>query len=166
MSRPLRVAVADDDPRGRDYLLALLTRLGHEAKGASSGPELVRLCRADPPDLAIADVHMPGGGGIAASLALGGERELPVILASGRAAEAEAIEGEAIDHVMCCLVKPFGEPELRKAVELALLRFSHYVAVRAEAASPEQALEDRKVVERAKARADAPAEPGRGRRLP
>ena len=41
MSRPLRVAIAGDDPRARDYLLALLARLGHTAKAASSGPELV-----------------------------------------------------------------------------------------------------------------------------
>jgi AmiR/NasT family two-component response regulator len=151
MSRPLRVALADDDPRARDYLLALLARLGHDARAAPSGPALVELCRADPPDLAIADVRMPAGGGIAASLAISRQRELPVILACDRAAVAEAVEGEAIDHVMACLVKPFGEAQLRAAIALALRRFGHYVALRAEAASPEQALEDRREVERAKA---------------
>jgi len=52
---------------------------------------------------------------------------------------------------MCCLVKPFGEAGLRAAVEMALLRFAHNAAVCAEAASPEQALEDRRAVGRAKA---------------
>jgi len=51
---------------------------------------------------------------------------------------------------MALLLKPVGEAQLKAAIPLAVRRFEQYLAVRDEAASLRQALEDRKLVERAK----------------
>ena len=54
------------------------------------------------------------------------------------------------DHVMAYLVKPIDPEQLKAAITMAVLRFQHYLALRKEAADLRQALEDRKVIERAK----------------
>jgi CheY-like chemotaxis protein len=60
MTRPLRIAVADDEPDVRDYFRVILPRLGHQVvAAAANGRELVEACREHKPDLIIADVRMP-----------------------------------------------------------------------------------------------------------
>jgi CheY-like chemotaxis protein len=60
MSRSLRIAVADDEPRMCAYFKKMLPRLGHEVVStASTGRELVEQCRALKPDLIITDINMP-----------------------------------------------------------------------------------------------------------
>ncbi len=47
---PLKIAVADDEPRMREYYREILTRLGHQVTcAAGSGRELVRGCRTAAP---------------------------------------------------------------------------------------------------------------------
>ena len=48
------------------------------------------------------------------------------------------------------MLKPVSEPELKTAIALAMSRFEHLQTVTKEAADLRQALEDRKLVERAK----------------
>ena len=145
----MRIAVADDDAEARAYFVKLLARLGHEALAASTGRQLVELCHARRPDLVIADVYMPDMTGVEAAVELSKFLEVPVILVTGRG-PAELLGQEVVDHVMAFLLKPVGEEQLRAAIPLALRRFAQYLAVRDEAASPRQALEGRRLVERAK----------------
>jgi response regulator NasT len=116
---------------------------------AQDGSQLVELCRAAPPDLVIADIKMPGLDGIEAAVQINAAKETPVILVSGFHDPALLERAEA-DHIMAYLIKPVGEPDVQAAVALAMRRFEQYQAIRWEAASLRQALEDRKVVERAK----------------
>lgn len=60
----LRIIVADDDDDVRDATIALLaTRPEFEVIGsASNGDDALTLARDNPPDVAIIDVRMPGGG--------------------------------------------------------------------------------------------------------
>jgi response regulator NasT len=75
------------------------------------------------------------------------------------------------EYVMAYLVKPAKPVDLQAAISLAMLRFGHFRALREEAASLRQALEDRKVVERAKGvmmrrlRVEEPEAFGRMRKL-
>ena len=54
------------------------------------------------------------------------------------------------DHVMAYLVKPVKQADLEAAIDMAMMRFEHFRTLRKEAADLRQALEDRKLVERAK----------------
>jgi response regulator NasT len=54
------------------------------------------------------------------------------------------------DHVMAYLVKPVKQADIEVAITMALARFEQFQAVRREARTLAKALEDRKVIERAK----------------
>ena len=150
MSRSLRIAVADDEPDMREYFQKILPRLGHEVVAvAENGRELVEQCRAAQPDLVITDIKMPDMDGIDAAAQIYRERPVPVILVSAYH-DAEFIRRAEADHIMAYLVKPIKQADLEPAIALAMRRFEQFQALRREAADLRQALEDRKVIERAK----------------
>jgi response regulator NasT len=149
VTEPLRVAVAEDDPDALQYLQELLARLGHQAVAAQTGRQLVELCRAASPDLVIADIKMPDLDGIDAAAAINRERPAPVILLSAHD-DDDVLSRLVGSHVFGYLVKPVNAANIKTAIALALLRYRHFQALTVEAADLRQALEDRKVIERAK----------------
>jgi two-component system, response regulator PdtaR len=150
MSLPLRIAVADDEPDMRDYFAKILPRLGHQVVAvARDGRELVEQCQALRPDLVITDIKMPELDGIDAAIALYQETPLPVILVSAYH-DAELVQRAEADHIMGYLVKPIKQADLAPVIALAMRRFEQFQELRQEAADLRQALEDRKVIERAK----------------
>jgi CheY-like chemotaxis protein len=109
----VRVLVADDEPDVRLLLQLQLERCGHDITGeAADGVEVLALCDADPPDVVVLDLLMPGmngfeviprlrashpGVGIVAYSAVAGEfvrREMarlniPLVLKNGNVAPLE-----------------------------------------------------------------------------
>src|SRR4051812_3239614 len=150
MSRPLRVAVADDERDVRDYMQDVLTRLGHQVVAvAETGRQLAEQVKAVAPDLVITDIKMPDMDGIETSLAVNRDRQVPVILVSAHH-DAELLTRAGADHIMGYLVKPVKEADLKTAISLAMQRFGQFLALAREASDLRQALEDRKLIERAK----------------
>jgi response regulator NasT len=150
MTRMLRIAVADDEPRMRDYFQKILPRLGHQVVAvARNGRELVAECHAVHPDLVITDVSMPELDGIAAATEIYRERPMPIILVSAYH-DAELIQRAEADHVLAYLIKPIKQADLEPAIAIAMRRFEEFETLRQGAADLRQALEDRKVIERAK----------------
>jgi two-component system, response regulator PdtaR len=150
MTKPLRIAIADDEPDMRDYFVKILPRLGHEVVVvAADGAELVRRCKEQRPDLVITDIKMPDMDGIDAAVRLYEHLSVPVILVSAFH-DPELIERAEMDHVMSYLVKPIKQADLEPAIGLAMRRFEQFEQLRQEAKDMRQALEDRKVIERAK----------------
>jgi two-component system, response regulator PdtaR len=150
MKRLLRIAVADDEPRMRDYFQKILPRLGHEVVAAAkTGWELVQHCRALNPDLVITDINMPDLDGIDAAMEIYREQAIPVILVSAFH-DAKLIQRAEGDHILAYLIKPIKQADLEPAIAIAMRRFEQFQALSREAASLRQALEDRKVIERAK----------------
>ncbi len=147
---PLRVAVADDERDTLEFLQEALPRLGHEVVvAAGSGKELVERCREARPDLIITDIMMPELDGIAAVEQIEQQKPVPVILVSAHH-DAELIVRAGTDHIMAYLLKPIREADLGTAIYLAILRFEHFQKLVKEAAGLRQAIEDRKLIERAK----------------
>ena len=147
---PLRVAVADDERDMREFLQEALPRLGHEVVAvAETGTQLIERCREVRPDLIITDIMMPDMDGIRAVQEVNREAPAPVILVSAHH-DAELIVRAGTDHVMAYLLKPVREADLSTAIYLAVLRFEHFQKLTREAASLRQAMEDRKLIERAK----------------
>jgi response regulator NasT len=150
MSRSLRIAVADDEPRMRDYFQRILPRLGHEVVAAArTGRELVEQCRALNPDLVITDINMPELDGIDAANEIYREQPVPVILVSAYH-DPELIKRAEADHILAYLIKPIKQADLEPAIAIAIRRFEQFQALRQETSDLRQALEDRKVIERAK----------------
>jgi response regulator NasT len=141
--RPLRVAVADDDPTTLTHFRQLLTQLGHQVVvAASTGRELVERCREAGPDLIMADIKMPDLDGIAAAEEVNRGRPVPVVLVSGYD-DPESLARAEAGPVMAYLIKPVKPPEVAAAVRLAVARFREWQQAL-------RALEERKLVERAK----------------
>jgi response regulator NasT len=142
--RPLRVAVADDDPATLAYLRELLTRLGHEVVAATpTGRGLVERCREARPDLVVTDIKMADLDGIAAAEEINRDRPTPVVLLSAHDDPESLARAEAEPAVMAYLVKPVKPPDVAAAARLAAARFG-------ERQQALRALEERKRVERAK----------------
>ena len=59
-----RILVADDDRDILDMVSFILTHAGYTVIGVSDGSEAIASIEADPPELAILDVMMPGLSGI------------------------------------------------------------------------------------------------------
>jgi two-component system, response regulator PdtaR len=140
----MKVLVAEDDPLIALGLTERLRSLGHEPVGpAADGAAAIELARTTSPDLYLFDVEMPKVDGLdaAAQLASEGLRR-PVVIVTG-VEDAALVERSVAGGVNAFLTKPIDTRELQAAIALAAAR--HAELVRAE-----QALEDRKVVERAK----------------
>jgi len=149
MQRSLRIAIADDEAATRDFLNELLSRLGHQVSAAQSGRQLVEQCRQFKPELILTDIRMADMAGIEAALAINREMETPIILISGHQTP-ELLSGANGEAIMAYLVKPLKPADVEMAIAVAMMRFEQYQAVRKEARELRQALEDRKLIERAK----------------
>ncbi|MDX2035864.1 MAG: response regulator [Isosphaeraceae bacterium] len=150
MSRSLRIVVADDEQDMRDYFRKILPLLGHHVvSAAENGRELVLACKEHKPDLVITDIKMPEMDGIDAAVEIYQEQAIPVILVSAYHTDGLIHRAEA-DHIMAYLVKPIKQADLEPAIAIACRRFEQFQALRKEAADLRQALEDRKIIERAK----------------
>jgi len=83
MSRPLRIAIADDESEIRDHYSKIIKRLGHEVVAeVDTGLALVEACQRLHPDLIITDLHMPGLDGDQAVREVWKTEIIPTILIS------------------------------------------------------------------------------------
>jgi response regulator NasT len=146
----ISIAIADDEPRMRDYYREILPLLGHRVTvAAQTGRELVEGCRDAQPGLIITDIKMPDMDGIDAAREVCRGEPIPVILVSAYH-EPDLFERAKAEHILAYLVKPIKQADLEAAISIALQRFEQFQALRKEAGELRQALDDRKVIERAK----------------
>jgi response regulator NasT len=128
----------------------MLERAGFEVVAeARDGEEAVALAAEHEPDLAVMDVKMPGLDGIEAARRMLEHRHLPIVMLT--AFSESDLVGRAVDAgVFGYLVKPFRESDLLPAIEAARARAAELAELRGEAADLREALESRKLIERAK----------------
>ncbi|HEV8451986.1 MAG TPA: response regulator [Gaiellales bacterium] len=128
----------------------MLERAGFEVVAeARDGREAVALAAQHRPDLAVMDVKMPELDGIEAARRMLEQRQIPIVMLT--AFSEAALVGRAVDAgVFGYLVKPFRESDLLPAIEAARARHAELQALRDEAGSLRDALEARKLIERAK----------------
>ncbi len=116
-----RILLADDNADMRDYLERLLSYC-YTVETVVDGIAAMDAVRANPPDLVLSDVMMPGMDGFELLRSLRSTpqtQEIPIILLSARAGEESRIEGleaGADDY----LIKPFSARELLARIEATL----------------------------------------------
>ncbi|HEX9075540.1 MAG TPA: response regulator [Anaerolineae bacterium] len=146
----LRVLLADDESLRVMSLKGQLESMGHKVIAeAANGKEAVNLARELKPDLAILDIKMPEMDGIEAARTITQERPIPIILLTAFS-EKELAERAAEANVAAYLMKPVSEHDLLPAIALAVSRFKEFQALHREVDDLRDALETRKLVERAK----------------
>ena len=147
----MRVLVAEDDSVVALGLAQRLRVLGHEPIGpVGDGEEAVATAKTSLPDLYLFDVEMPGLDGLAAAAKLAAEGlRRPVVVVTG-VDDPGLVDRSIASGVGAYLTKPIDARELEAAIKLAAARHAELQALEAEVAQGQQALEDRKLVERAK----------------
>lgn len=147
---PRRIIIADDESLIRLDLREMLIALNYDVIAeVGDGRTAIDLAKKLRPDLVIMDIKMPEVDGIAAAGELTREKIAPVVLLTAYSDQA-LVEQAKEAGVVGYIVKPFREAELMPVIEVAMARFDEFVALEQEIGSMKDALESRKVVERAK----------------
>jgi AmiR/NasT family two-component response regulator len=148
----MRILVAEDDPVIGLGLVERLRQLGHEAVGpASDGVAAVECARREQLDLYLFDINMPRLDGLAAAERLAAEGlRRPIVVITG-VHDPGLVDRSIAIGVSAYLTKPIDDRELDAAIRLAANRHAELLALESEVSRAHQALEDRKMVERAKA---------------
>ncbi len=145
-----RILIAEDNDLVLITLEEQLKGLGYDVIGlARSGSEAVALAARLKPDLVIMDVRMPEMDGTEAARRIQQQQPVPVIMLTAYADEETIRKAEAAG-ALAYLVKPVNENELPPAINIALARFHEMQELRTEVGELHEALEARKLVERAK----------------
>jgi len=147
----MKVLIAEDDPVVALGLTERVRSLGHDPIGpVGDGEEAVAEAKASLPDLYLFDIEMPNLDGLAAAVQLAGEGlRRPVVIVTG-VDDPSLVERSIASGVSAYLTKPIDTRELEAAIKLAAARHAEFEALEAEVSKAQQALEDRKLVERAK----------------
>ncbi len=150
MNESLRIAIAEDEPELLADLEETLIEFGHDVVAkVGNGAKLVECCQKHEPDLIITDIKMPDMDGLEAAGQIRKFRPTPIVIVSAYA-DQEYVDRALKEHVLAYLVKPISDQSLKTSISLAMQRFKEFQALQNQAENLHQALEDRKLVERAK----------------
>jgi two-component system KDP operon response regulator KdpE len=119
MTDSARVLVVDDEPQILRFLRASLGASGFEVIEAETGAAALKRAAADAPEIIVLDLGLPDMDGKDVIRSLREWSEIPIIVLSARAREAEKVEAldlGADDYVN----KPFGIGELLARLRAAL----------------------------------------------
>jgi CheY-like chemotaxis protein len=115
MASQKRVLVVDDEEMMRELVKAMLEAEGYLVKVAADGPSALREIQAEPPDLVLLDLRMPGMTGWEVIEQLKGHPSPPPVIAMSGMGVREPPELRAVrDHVLGYLPKPFSQEQMLK----------------------------------------------------
>ena len=118
-----RVLIIDDDEQMRALLRDILEQAGYEVTDACDGVAGLSRFRAQPSDLVITDLIMPGKEGVETILELRREfPTLPIVAISGggRNASRDYLDIAIRLGARLTVAKPFTRQEILEAVRLSL----------------------------------------------
>jgi DNA-binding response OmpR family regulator len=118
---PGRIIIVDDDPTVADVVGRYLVRDGHTVECVHDGQEALRRIAAQPPDLVVLDLMLPGIDGLEVCRRLRERWPIPVVMLTALGDETDRLAGFEIgadDYV----TKPFSPRELAMRVRSVLRR--------------------------------------------
>ena len=146
----VRVLICEDEGLTALRLQASLTKLGYEVVGAArDGEEAVQKAADLKPDAILMDIRMPKLDGIAATEQIMRARPAAIVMVSAFN-ERDLVDAAVRAGASGYLVKPVSDDQIEPALQVALSRFGELSDLRGELSTLKDALEARKVVERAK----------------
>jgi DNA-binding response OmpR family regulator len=121
VDRPARVLVVDDDPTVSDVVRRYLERAGIAVDVVGDGESALRSALANPPDLLVLDLMLPGMSGLEVCRRLRASQPTPIVMLTALGEESDRVLGlelGADDYV----TKPFSPRELTLRVISVLRR--------------------------------------------
>jgi DNA-binding response OmpR family regulator len=124
-----RILVVEDEEAIAEAVGARLRSEGYEVRVVHDGPEALRAAAAEPPDLVVLDLMLPGMDGLEVCREIQRDRWIPVLMLTARTDEADKVAGFAVgadDY----LTKPFSLRELAVRVRAILRRMDRITEVK------------------------------------
>lgn len=143
MKKQLRFVVVEDEAIILRCLILYVENMGHTVVGyAMDGKDAVKVIEEKQPDMVLADLNLPGKDGLTVIREACLEKMITTVIITGHYSD-HLMEKANIPCVYGYLMKPISEEQVQAAIQVAWNR-------REEKKSTEKALEDRKLIERAK----------------
>jgi AmiR/NasT family two-component response regulator len=137
---PVRVLLVDDDILVVEAIQRIIERIGYTVTGrAADGFQAIEATRTLRPDIVLMDVKMPKMDGIEAARQIQACCPTPVVLLTAHESP-ELVEQASEAGIGAYLVKPPRAPEMKRAIAIALARFSDWMELRRLNAELEDAL--------------------------
>ncbi len=147
---PWKILIAEDEQLTRTIIRTRLERLGHIVIGeAEDGQQAVEAARLYKPDAIIMDIKMPMMDGIEAARQIMAEKPCAILFLSSFN-EQELVDQAGETGALAFLMKPFRKEDLGPALEMAVRRFRQMQSQTKEIDELKDAIETRKLIERAK----------------
>jgi two-component system alkaline phosphatase synthesis response regulator PhoP len=133
MSRPL-VLVVEDEADIRELVSYNLTKAGYQVTGVVTGEEALAAVEADPPDLVVLDLMLPGMDGLTVCQRLKRDPKsdsIPIVMLTAKGEESDIVRGlnlGADDYI----TKPFSPRVMIARVQAVFRRASAGVGERAD----------------------------------
>ena len=122
-ARPVTLLIVDDEPSIVKALLRVLRDEGYRVLSAYDAEEALRLVAAEPVDVVLSDIDMPGMSGLELMSRL--RRNHPAVVRlvlTGRASLAHAVAAINDGEVFRFMTKPWDMDELREVLRQAAAR--------------------------------------------
>lgn len=145
-----RIVIADADAGYRKKIKEMLVQAGYLVTGeVGDSRSALKVISRTEPDLVIMGLKLPGAHGLDIIKIIEEHRAAPVILLTE--SHEQGLPEEVKDFmVFGCLPKPLSDAQLLNAVEIAINNYQRYIKLIEENKRLKKALEERKLVEKAK----------------
>lgn len=147
----LRILLVDNDTTRATLVKNALLQEGHEV--ISQRPDATGLTAAvarDEPDMVIIDMDLPDRDTLENMSTLNAHAPRPIVFFAQEAGDREIIQAAVRAGVSAYVVDGLQPDRVRSIIDTAVARFEAFQALRNELAETRTALEDRKLIERAK----------------
>lgn len=146
----IRVLLVDDHPERAALLQQSLAQAGYDVIGTvGSHSDLYQVAQSQQPDVMVVDVESPGRDTLEQMSSVTRDQPRPIVMFSGNG-DRDAIKAAIQAGVSAYVVDGLDPGRVKTIMEVAMIRFQEFSALRAEAAQSKAELEERKIVERAK----------------
>lgn len=148
--KELRVIIVEDEAIILRRFIMCIEKMGHHVVGvALNGNDAVQLIKNNDPDMVLIDINLPEKDGLTVIKESCLEKMIPTIIITGHFSE-KLVDQANVACVYGYLMKPVRGEAVEAAVKIAWSRREEYIDSQKQTDEYKFALENRKLVERAK----------------